>query len=400
MNILVIKCLIPKPFRSLSNPLKKMYLTRLAKKALVPTFQKNRFDAAKSSALAALVTQIHGLREKLTKDLEEHYRSVQAEFGFLPSKSVIERWGPASETMTKLVHQYRQGRYDQDLGYGSDTLPKTANDWLCTAKKNYTQSAKVSKEKAEKEAQMLVLATAAVAAKEKEVEDAKKKKQDEVALKEKKETDMLKATYIRIMASYVRDRVNEHAHVTWVKGAQPLSEVMRICFGLVDPESKDSEEKRSEGIISHTHTHTVLIAISISSQPMHLLIVCVCLCSAMSEMDGYFEKGMTVPKEHTEHKGERSVCHQHCLAKIRDELTVEVFGKWRKALTAAEVKEHLSAITDVVPGVEETDPPPVEEEEKTKKVDDAKESTRSRNQTFGLDRLPEPDLTEVEEKDL
>ena len=122
-------------------------------------------------------------------------------------------------------------------------------------------------------------------------------------------------------------------------------------------------------------------------------------------MDGYFQKGMTVPKEHAEHKGERNVCHQHCLAKIRDELTVEVFGKWRKALTAAEVKEHLSAaITDVVPDVEETDPPPLmdleEEEEEEKKVDDAKESTRSRNQTFGLDRLPDPDLTEEEEKDL
>ena len=114
-------------------------------------------------------------------------------------------------------------------------------------------------------------------------------------------------------------------------------------------------------------------------------------------MDGYFEKGMTVPKEHTEHKGERSVCHQHCLAKIRDELTAEVFGKWRKALTAAEVKEHLSAIKDVVPGVKEKDPSP---KEKTKKVDDAKESTRSRNQTFGLDRLPDPDLTEEEERDL
>ena len=230
MNILVVKCLIPKPFRALPNPLKKMYLTRLAKKALIPTFNKNSFDASKSGALAELVTQIHGLREKLTKELEEHYSAVQAEYGFLPSKSVIERWGPASETMTQLVHQYHQGRYDQDLGYGPDTLPKTANDWLCTAKKNYTQSAKVSKEKAEKEAQMLVLATVAEAEKKKQLEDAKKKKLDEVALKEKKETDMLKATYIRIVAAYVRDWVNEHAHVTWVKGAQPLMEVIRIKF--------------------------------------------------------------------------------------------------------------------------------------------------------------------------
>ena len=276
MNILVTKLLTPKPFRALpTNALKKMYLSRLAKKATVPTFSKAQFDTTKAGALAELVTQIHGLHEKLTKALEAHYSAVQAEYGFLPSKSVIERWGPASEKMTTLVHQYREGRYDQDLGYGPDTLPKTANDWLCSAKKEYTQSAKVSKEKSEKEAQMLVLATAAEAAKKTQMEDAKKKKLDEAALKEKKETDKLVATYVRIMVAYVRDWVNEHAHVTWVKGAQPLVELMVTCSDLVDPESKDSEKKRSEGIISHTHTHTVLIAIFISSQPMHLLIVCV-----------------------------------------------------------------------------------------------------------------------------
>ena len=93
------------------------------------------------------------------------------------------------------------------------------------------------------------------------------------------------------------------------------------------------------------------------------------------------------------------MCHQHCLAKIRDELTLEEFGKWRKALTPAELKEHLSksAINDVVPAVKQKNPSPTK---KKKKVDDAKESTRTRNQTFGLDRLPAPDLTEEDEKDL
>ena len=254
----MVKTLTPKPFRDLNpNELKKMYMTRLARKAMNPDYNKNKFDLHAAESLVAIVKQIYGLRDALTKNLERHLSSVKGEFGFLPSGATLDAWGPTSARMKEIVDDYYDGKYDADIGFGADTFPVHANNYLCRAKAKYTTSAKVQKEKAEKEAQMQMLAEVAEAEKKKQEEEEKKKAEEDAAKAQELEKSMLMAHYVRSVATHVRDKVNGDENVVWSQVAKPIPQLMTHLFDIINAQELPDPEKRKQSETSGTTSHAL-----------------------------------------------------------------------------------------------------------------------------------------------
>ena len=115
-------------------------------------------------------------------------------------------------------------------------------------------------------------------------------------------------------------------------------------------------------------------------------------------------------------------CHKYCHEKIRTDVTLANYAKWKDAQTPDDVKKILAVEEeeakalrddrdnnfdlddlddlDDLPSPKGGDPKKKKKKKKKDDVDVANDQPPSRNGTFNLSRLPNPNLTEDEEKDL